>query len=204
MWISLALKFLGGGLMRGLAALGGAIKALIAWAWHNPAQALCLALAGVVFWQYSGKIEAQAEASANLALYQEEKLAHRGTVESYFLARKVAAELDRQNAARAKADFENQLLEINHENSVLQRANRDLVSERLRQPARSASVDSGSGGKTLLPVLSEMPAGALPATGAAIISEADALICSDNFGQLTGIIAAWKAASAINTNGESE
>lgn len=201
---SIAIKWLTGGLFGFFKAIGKALAAVIKWAWENPAQALCLALAGLAYWQYSGRLAAESEASDNLDLYQGEKLAHRATVEGYFLARKVAAELDRQNAARAKAQFENQLLEILNENTILQRDNRDLVSERLRRPDRTATIDSGSGGKALLPVISEMPGGPLPATGAAIISEADALICADNYGQLSGLIAAWKAASGIDVNGESE
>lgn len=191
-------------LITGLGWAGDLIARLAKWVFAHPAQALCLALAGLAYWQYSGRLAAEAESAVNLQSYQDEKRAHLGTVEGYFIARKVAAELDRQNAARAQAEFDQKLLEIMNVNTNLQRDNRDLIFERMRQPERSASIDSGSGGKTVLPVLSEMPSGALPGTGAAIISEADALICADNFSQLTGLIAAWQAASAIDVNGESE
>ncbi len=80
--------------------------------------------------------------------------------------------------------------------------NRNLVTERLRQPVRTAQVDIGGGGATKLPILSTMPGSVVPDTGAAIISESDALICADNHSQLTGLIAAWKAASAVDVNGE--
>lgn len=186
------------------------IPKIIKWAIDNPWRAACLFLAlWMVFIQVrtipakDREIAVQSGAKDILAeRYVAERNAFNEFIIKVALAREVAAELDRQNAKRVKDEFEKKLSEIEDENTNLRDANRSLITDRLRGVGVStASVSLGSGGTANLPVISFMPGGIVPATGAAIVSESDALICADNHSQLLGLIKAWNAASMIDVNG---
>lgn len=179
------------------------------WAIEHPWQAafLFLALWMVVVQTRTipakeREIAVQAGAKNILAKwFVDERRAYNEFIIKVELARKVAAELDRQNVERFKQEAQSRISEIEHENIELRDSNRRLVADRLRGGSvRTTSVSIGGGRAADLPVLSEMPGGAVSGAGAAVISESDALICADNYSSLTSLIAAWKAVEAVDVN----
>lgn len=183
-----------------------AIKLAIA----NPWQAGCLVLAMWLAFVHvhtipakNHEIAVQSGAKDILAKrFVDERRAFNAFVVKVELARKVAAELDQQNAKRFKLETETRISEIEDENVELRNRNRSLIAQRMRNPGiHTASVGLSSGGETNLPVISDLPRGAVQGSGAAIISESDALICADNYTTLTSLIAAWKAIETVNVNG---
>lgn len=188
----------------------GLIPRIIKWAIDNPWQAGCLVLAlWMVFIQVrtipakDRAIAVQSGAKDILAKrFVDERRAYNEFIVKVEMARRVAAELDRQNAERVKREFAEKLSEIEHENIQLRDRNRGIVAERMRGTGvHTTSVSIGGGRAANVPVISDMPGGVVPGSGAAVISESDALICADNYSTLTSLIAAWKAASAIDVNG---
>lgn len=184
--------------------------AVVTWMMKNPWQAGCIILGLYVAILHisilPGKdreIAVQSGAK-NIAArwFVDERRAFNEFIIKVELARKVAAELDRQNAERFKQETQARISEIEYENIELRDSNRRLVAERMRGAGvHTASVSLGSGGAADLPVISEMPGGIVPGTGAAIISESDALTCADNYTTLTSLIAAWRAVELVDVNG---
>jgi len=187
----------------------GLIPRIIKWAIENPWQAACLVLAlWMVFVQVrtipakNHEIAVQSGAK-NIAArwFVEERRAFNEFIIKVELARKVAAELDRQNVERFKTETAARIVEIENENIELRDRNRSLVVQRMRGPGvHTASVGLGGGGAADLPIISSLPGGIVPGSGAAIISGSDALICADNYSTLTSLIAAWKAIEAVDVN----
>jgi|TARA_R110002049_G_scaffold14166_1_gene60179 hypothetical protein len=198
-------------LVTGLGWIWDLIIKFIRWAIANPWQAACLIMALWLVFLHVHTMPAKDRETAvqsgakNIAArwFVDERRAFNAFIIKVELARKVAAELDRRNAVRFKQETEARISEIENENIELRDRNRSLVAERLRGPGvRAASVGVSGGGTADLPILSAMPGGIVQGSGAAIISESDALICADNYSTLTSLIAAWKAVEKIDVNQE--
>lgn len=186
------------------------VPKIIKWAIAHPWQAGCIVLALYVAFLHLHTLPAKdretaVQSGAKMIAakwFVAERRAYHAFIKKVERARVDAAELDRQNAERFKKETQARLSEIENENIKLRDHNRSLVADRMRGPGvRTASVGVSGGGTTDLPILSAMPGGIVSGSGAAIISESDALICADNHSTLTSLIAAWKAVEAVDVNG---
>lgn len=101
-----------------------------------------------------------------------------------------AEKADREHAEKVRLEYELQLAEVKNENRDLRERNRAVLADRLQRPTETAGSRFSAADLSSLPVVSD---GVLPASGAAVVSEADLQICADNYTQLIGLIAAWPA-----------
>ena len=197
-------------IISGLGWVKDMLAAALCWAIAHPWQAGCIVLGLYVAFLHlhtmpskNHEIAVQSGAK-NIAArwFVDERRAYHKFIKQVERARIDAAELDRQNVERFKTETTARISEIENENIELRDRNRGLVADRMRRAGvHTASVSLGSGGTANLPVISDMSGGIVPGTGAAIISESDALICADNYSTLTSLIAAWKVIEAVDVNG---
>ena len=114
-----------------------------------------------------------------------------------------ARRADRENSARVKREWNNQLHEVNNGyRADLAAARSDLVA-RLRDVRQGQGAASGSsGGATAaMPGLPVLSSGALRPGAAAIVDEADLDVCTGNTIALEHLRDAWGRAASIDVNG---
>jgi hypothetical protein len=186
------------GLGRFIRTLG---RVIFGWAVENPGWAIAAVLSAVLAWMTLVTIPGHIERTeAAIGRYEAEAAAHDASIASWVAARKAAAELDRQNVERVRGEYAAQFERVKNENATLRADLHGALANRLRG-SRTATVDNGGGGNAQLSIISDLPGGLVQGSGAAIISNTDALICADNHAQLVGIIAAWRAAAGVDVNG---
>lgn len=117
-----------------------------------------------------------------------------------------AARADERNRQRVRAEFATEMQRITHENTDLRSAYRGLLAQRLSvaRPAAGTDIPDGVRQNTDLSGIPDLSGGTLPPAGLALVSRSDLERCSDNVAQLTGLIAAWRAAGEIDVNAETD
>ena len=155
------------------------LATVVGVATKHPKEIIIVLLMALSYWWWDGWSDTKAKL-ANLTMVLEnvnEKTA-------------AAEKADREHAEKVRLQYELQLAEVKNENRTLRERNRSILADRLQRPTETAGSRFSAADLSSLPVVSD---GVLPASGAAVVSEADLRICADNYTQLIGLIAAWPA-----------
>lgn len=192
-----------------LVKIGGGVRAALAWAGRNPDIVIILVALAVILTLRAGLKDARADADRQEAIaaqWKSDFLKQREEMRKFTdlvrQARLDAARDDEANRKRVEREWSAKLEKQSHDYQSSLAAALAGVDRRMRSgSAEGGSGVAGGGSDAELPRLSILPDGPLPASGVAIISKADALICAANTVRLGALIAAWSNVAAIDVNG---
>ncbi len=178
-----------------------------------PWQALAIVLLMVAFVQHRqiGRATDRADREHVLALqwrsdFRSQREEMRKFVGLVRAARVAAARADQLNNERVTRETAARIEEVKSDYQDDLAVALDAVDRRLHDSIRQAGGGGAGSGRAAaqLPIISDMPEGALRPGEAAIISAADARLCIANTVRLEQLIRAWNGVAGVDVNGASE